>query len=300
MTASFHVRRATPDDKRPSFDVFIPAVRELSARQGAPWDPDPDEVWRNQTSFLDFLAEHAAEWWVAEDESGVIGYARSLERGGLFELSEFFVHPANQSAGVGRALLEKAFPDGRGDVRVIIATIDVRAQARYYRAGTVARFPIAGVTGKPGAAGGASPSNGLQPAPATRDDMSDLVALERAALEFDRGDEFAWLLDNREGFLYRRGREVVGSAFLGPRGAIGPISVTHADHFPAILDHVERRAAEREIEEIALEVPMVNEVAMRHVLARHFKMDTFLTLLMSNRPFGQFDRFIGFSPPFVL
>ena len=119
-------------------------------------------------------------------------------------------------------------------------------------------------------------------------------------LEFDRGNEFEWLLENREGFLYRRGGEIVGSAFLGPRGAIGPIAATHPDHLPSILDHIERRAAEREIEEVALEVPMVNEVAMRHLLSRHFKMDTFLTFLMSNRPFGQFDRFMGFSPPFVL
>jgi GNAT superfamily N-acetyltransferase len=302
MPPSFRVRPATPDDKRPSFDVFIPAVRELSARLGAPWDPDPEEVWRNQQSFLDFLADHAAEWWVAEDDDSgrVIGYARSLERGGLFELSEFFVLPDNQSAGIGHALLDKAFPDGRGEVRAIIATTDVRAQARYYRAGTVARFPIAGVTAKPGLAAGTASTNGVEPQRATRDDMGDLSTLERAVLEFDRGQEFGWLLDNREGYLYRRGGEVVGSAFLGPRGAIGPVAASHPDHLPAILDHVERRAAELEIEEVALEVPMVNEVAMRHLLGRGFKMDTFLTLLMSNRPFGQFDRFLGLSPPFVL
>ena len=302
MPASFRVRPATPDDKRASFDVFIPAVRELSARLGAPWDPDPDEVFTNQSAFLDFLAEHAAEWWVAEDgESGsVIGYARSLERGGLFELSEFFVLPDNQSAGIGRALLDKAFPDGRGEVRVIIATTDVRAQARYYRAGTVARFPIAGVTARPGVAAGPALSNGVEPVPATADDIPALSALERAVLEFDRGDEFSWLIENREGYLYRRGGEVVGSAFLGKRGAIGPVAASDPDLLPAILDHVERRAAELEIEEVALEVPMVNEVAMRHLLGRGFKMDTFLTLLMSNRPFGRFDRFLGLSPPFVL
>ena len=87
---------------------------------------------------------------------------------------------------------------------------------------------------------------------------------------------------------------------LGPRGAIGPVAASHPDHLPAILDHIERRAAEREIEEVALEVPMINEAAMRHLLARHFKMDTFITFLMSSRPFGQFDRFLGLSPPFVL
>ena len=97
-----------------------------------------------------------------------------------------------------------------------------------------------------------------------------------------------------------RDGEVVGSTFLGPRGAIGPTAASQPEHLPAILDHIERRAAELEIEEVALEVPMVNEVAMRHLLARGFKMDTFLTFLNSNRPFGQFDRFMGFSPPFIL
>jgi hypothetical protein len=45
---------------------------------------------------------------------------------------------------------------------------------------------------------------------------------------------------------------------------------------------------------------MVNQVAVRHLLDRGFKIDPFLTLLMSSRPFGQFDRFIGFGPPLVL
>ena len=136
-------------------------------------------VKTNQSAFLDFMAEHAAEWWVAEDqESGrVVGYARSVERGGLFELAEFFVLPDNQSAGIGRALLDKAFPAGRGEVRAIIATTDVRAQARYYQAGTVARFPIVGMTAKPGAAAGATLNDGLEPVRATADDIGALSAL---------------------------------------------------------------------------------------------------------------------------
>src|SRR6266508_3620079 len=82
--------------------------------------------------------------WVAEDPegNGLIGYARSIVRGGLFELTELFVKPGQQSRGLGRALLERAFTAGRGEVRSIIATADVRAQSRYYAAGTVARFPF--------------------------------------------------------------------------------------------------------------------------------------------------------------
>jgi hypothetical protein len=38
---------------------------------------------------------------------------------------------------------------------------------------------------------------------------------------------------------------------------------------------------------------------MRHLLARGFQIDCWVNLLMSNRPFGQFDRFIAFSPMFL-
>ena len=64
-------------------------------------------------------------------------------------MMEFFVLPGQQSRGVGKALLERAFPAGRGTVRSIIATSDVRAQARYYAAGTVARFPLFTLEGAP-------------------------------------------------------------------------------------------------------------------------------------------------------
>jgi hypothetical protein len=47
-------------------------------------------------------------------------------------------------------------------------------------------------------------------------------------------------------------------------------------------------------------VPSVNAVAVRHLLGRGFRLDPFVTNLMSSRPFGQFDRFIGFSPPLFL
>jgi hypothetical protein len=249
------------------------------------------------------LADHAAEWWVAEDaDSGeMIGYARSVERDGLFELSEFFVLPSRQAAGLGAQLLTRAFPLGRGEVRAIIATTDLRAQARYYRAGTAGRFPIYSLIGAPGAAlGNQAAAPALEAHRATVEDIPALVELEHSVLGFDRGDEFGWLLDNREGYLYRRAGRVVGSAFLGPRGGVGPVSAAEPSDMAAILDHLERRAAEREMAEMSVDVPGPNDVAIRHLLSHRFRLDPFITFLMSSRPFGNFDRFIGFSPPFVL
>jgi GNAT superfamily N-acetyltransferase len=300
---ALEIRPGTAADSRPAFDVFVAAVTDLAARLGSPWDANADELWPRLQPMFDMIAAHAAEWWVATDGAGaVIGYARSVERGGLFELSEMFVLPRKQAAGIGRLLLERAFPTGRGEVRAIIATTDVRALANYYRAGTAARFPITSLLGAPGKRAGRAPLEpSLEAITATPDDIPALLELERGAIEFDRGpDEMRWLIEQREGCLYRRAGRLLGSSFLTTRGAIGPVVAASPQDMPGILDRVERRAAELEVEELTVDVPGPNEAALRHLLERGLQLDTFLTVLMSSRPFGDFSRFIGFAPPFVL
>lgn len=300
MTEPFRLRRAAADDSRRCFDIFLPSIRDLAARLNNPWDVNPEGQWRRMRHLFDHLAGHAAEWWIAEDPASgePIGYARSVERGGLFELTEFFVHPDRQSAGVGTALLDRAFPPGRGDVRVIIATTDVRAQARYYRSGTVARFPIVALGGAPRSTGADPNLEALRLTP-DAPELEDVRRIETAVLEFDRGVELAALADEREGYLYRRGDAPVGFAFVG-RSGTGPIAALDPAEQPAILDHVEGRVAALGEDEVSFEVPMVNSVAIRHLLDHGMRMEPFYTFLMSSRPFGQFDRYIGYAPPFVL
>jgi GNAT superfamily N-acetyltransferase len=294
------LRRGTPDDSRRCHDILMAAVVDLTTRQGARWDANAEEMWPRFEPIYQLLGEHAAEWWLAEDARSeeLIGYARSIERGGLFELSELFVRPGRQSSGVGRQLLERAFPLGRGTVRLIIATTDVRALSRYYRAGTVARFPIVTMSRAPRADAGQATD--LEAMRATTVDLPALAALERAVIEFDRGEaELTWLVEQREAYLYRRDGEPVGFGFVGLSG-VGPVASLDPADQPTILDHLEGRAAAIGRDEIGFEVPMVNEVAMRHLLEQGYQMDSFLTLLLSSRPFGQFDRFISFGPPIVL
>ena len=42
---AFRIRPGTLQDTRAAFDVFVPAVRDLSTRQGAPWEANPEEMW---------------------------------------------------------------------------------------------------------------------------------------------------------------------------------------------------------------------------------------------------------------
>lgn len=227
----------------------------------------------------------------------MIGHARSIERDSLFELTELFVRPGAQSSGVGKVLIERAFPAGRGNTRLIIATNDVRALARYYAADTVARFSMASLAAAPKPASHGVPT--LEVTRATAEDEDVVASIEKAVVGFARHDDYTWLFEHREGYLYRRGGKVVGFGFLSDLG-LGPIAALEPNDQIAMLLHLEDRAHVRGAEEINFQVPTVNAVAMRHLLGRGFKLDAPMNLFMSNRPFGQFDRFIAFGPPIVL
>ncbi len=101
-------------------------------------------------------------------------------------------------SGAHRAVISA----GRGEVRSIIATSDVRAQARYYAAGTVARFPLFTMGGAPAESVPvhdlmADPIEGPQAIRAQRE-------IERSVLGHRRFDaEVNWLLARRQGHLYR-------------------------------------------------------------------------------------------------
>lgn len=300
---SVTIRRGTVDDVTACHDLLWESVTDLARRHGTPIDATAEQAWASAETLHRFLAGHAAEWWVAEERGSgkLLGYARSIARGGLLELTEFFVVPAHQSAGLGGALLERGFPEGRGEVRSIIATTDIRAQSRYVRAGTTARFPFFSLVGAPSDDGMAGSDLTARVLDAGSDRDCDLVrGLEHTVFEYPRGNaEVRWLLEERQGVLYRRDRAAVGFAFVGSRG-VGPIAALEPGDLPAILLDVEARACAAGIAHLDFNVPSVNEVAMRHLLSRGFRLDPWINLMMSSRPFGQFDRCITFGPPLCL
>ncbi len=249
--------------------------------------------------YLSHLAAHAAEWWVAEDPSdgSLLGHARSVEREGLFELSELFVRPGAQSSGLGKRLIERAFPVGRGEVRLILATNDVRALARYYAADTVARFSMASLAAAPQRATGGA--GDLEVVRATSDDTSVVAELEKTVVGFARHDDYPWLFEQREGYLYRRrGRASVSASSVRAVSVRSPRSSPPISAPSCCISKVGRTPAVSKT--VSFQVPTINAVAMRHLLGRGFRIDAPFNLFMSNRSFGQFDRFVAFAPSIVL
>ena len=271
MPPAFHVRPATPDDKRPSRRLHpgrARAVRPPGRRT------DPDEVWNNQTAFLDFLAAHAAEWWVAED-GGVRQGHRLCRLGGRAVRALRVLRPPREPVrgvwgGAARQGLSLEVAARWGHHRA-----PTSSAGRYYRP---APCPLSDRRPDRQARGAGQPlTNGIEP---RRPPPMTSRAIHARALgprvrswQRVRG---GCSITARVTCTATAARSSVPPS-LGRAAPLAP-SPRYPPHLPSILDHIERRAAEREIAEVALEVPMVN-VAMRHCWGGQFKMDTFLTFL---------------------
>jgi len=139
----------------------------------------------------------------------------------------------------------------------------------------------------------------LEASVARLDDVEALDAIEREVVGHSRAHEYGWLFEEREAFLHRRGGTIVGFGFLGNTGQ-GPVAALEPALQRSILLHLEGRAHERGIKLISFVVPALNEVAVRHLSSRGYRIEPPLNLFMSNESFGSFDRFISYAPPIIL
>jgi hypothetical protein len=225
----------------------------------------------------------------------IIGYARSIEHDGLLELTEFFVLPNEQLAGVGRELLARAFPQLDERYRTIVATLDERALYRYLNAGVYGRFPIKYFCRKAQKVDVRSDLHIEPMQHATH--MEEINRIDQQILGHQREAIHKWIITTRSGFIYKRDGEVVGYGYVGSNS--GPFALLDENDFPAVLAHAESLMAETG-DEFGVETPLVNKMAIQYFLEHKYKMDAFTVVFMSNEPFGSFENYLCFSPIFFM
>jgi ribosomal protein S18 acetylase RimI-like enzyme len=298
-------RRATAEDDAATFALFRRSITDYLRRTGLV-GPDeklgsPEQAWPRWERMYTHLREHAAEHWVAEDDAGrLLGYARSVETDGLFELSELFVEPGLQARGVGRGLLERAFPLGRGRRRTIIATQDARAVALYLRFGVDVQSVGVDFAKAPEPAHVETDLEIVEAAP-DECTLRAILDVEEHVLGHRREADVRLLLEDRPAVLYVREGRVVGYGFdPNAHEYFGPVAMLDPADVPAALAHLETKAHEAGMEWLSPSVPLVNTAAVGWLLGRGFHIDPFYVLYLSDPPLPGLDRYLPTVPVVIL
>lgn len=303
MLTEIHFRPGTLEDSYQVFALFEHTLSDLSHRlglsgQAGPVEPDHlAKMWRERRSLYEHLAETADRFWIAERDGQPVGYARSILRDNVRQLTEFFVLPDLQSAGVGRELIARTFPAGDADWRTLNATTDIRAQALYLKSGMTAYCPLYYFGRTPEKVVVRTELEFAQ-LESTQPVLDNLAAIDQEILGFRRDVDHRWLMGNRKGFLIRREGQAVGYGYTGLRS--GPFALLEPEFYPLALAYAERTAAEFGLDHFGVEVPAINRAAVEYLLGRGFRLDGFIALQMSDQPLPGLDRYLLTSPPFFL
>ena len=292
-----HIRNVRPDELEEAWRVHVASSHDGMVRRGAAASPPADTPVAN-----DARAGFASDpdgYFCAVEEGQIRGMVSALVRGRVWYLSMFFVLPADQGRGVGRALLERAlaYGEARGtEIRCTLATLDPRAQARYVMAGMAPRWPIYRLDGDATAVARLTARAGLDPR--ERKLPCDPGAAEKLTAEvFDhgRGDDLAHCRrDGGTAVAIERGGEL--AAFAYRRGErIGPAAGRDET---ALLQAVAAAAAARADsgESVMMRVPGACASLLEALVSCGFRIAGAPTLFMASRPFGRPELYVPSGP----
>lgn len=297
---SIFFRPGTADDNFAAFRVHRIAVVDLlkGSSEGNP--PPQEEImqeWEKHRLLYEHLANTAEHFWVAAQHGEIIGYSRSCNNDGVRQLTELFVLPSVQTKGVGKELLARAFPRDSARLRLIIASPAIPAQALYMRNGVYTHQTLYIFSRVPRQTTITSDLI-IEPAPVSTVALPLFAEVDGAILGFQRDADHAWLLSDRQGWLYRRQGKVVGYGYTGEKS--GPFALLEPMDFPVVLAHAENQAAAAGLESFLLWVLSTNRHAIDYLLEHNYKLLPFPASLLSDLPFGRLEQYINTDPPYFL
>ena len=237
---------------------------------------DVDEYFRQQQNLYVHLEQTASEDWVAENDNGnLVGWARSIERDNHLQLTHFFVDSDVQGGGVGRALLDRAFPLNRGDQRSVIATTNTRALSLYLRQDVSFQGMAFSFYGEPHIRECDSDLD-VEQADASPKTLESIVAIDSQVLGYRRPTDLEFFMNQQPVFLFRRAGRLLGYAFGCDGYSAGPAATLEPQHLPTLLHQIERSACQAGMDSLWLTVPAAAGQAVTWALSSGYRMDPFL------------------------
>lgn len=302
--SSFAVRPSPWAEDRAIWQVYIESVLDQARRSGLAIAPGRIDY---ETYPLLHLRRHLWEsgfTYSAHEGERPVGYTRCIRRDGLWELTEFYTHPRVQGQGAGRALIEAALSHAEpGTQRLVVASPDQAATARYLQAGMSARTPVYQLESSQPLP---PPDLGdLQVRQATLYDLSALDDLDFGALGYRRPEEHRyWLGAGRPCTLFTRAGRPVAYIYVGPRAGCGPGVALAEDDSATIALYAAAAGATRQDAAIlpgqsqrrVLAVPGENRTALVALLQGGMRLGGYSNTLFSQRPLPGLSRYVSFGP----
>jgi GNAT superfamily N-acetyltransferase len=302
LKMSVALRPARADELQRAQELIVRSINDLTERHGF----GAMASVRPAAFQLLYFNEGPGGFWIAEDGGEIVGTAFSWVCGDLWFLAELFIAPRMQGSGIGRELLRRtlrhADQAGARTRALITFTFNTVSQGLYMRHGMFPRLPVYMFNADRKAFPNTEPQTRLKfrRAEPSGSHIATLAALDTSALGVSREKHHNHLQNDptMNGFLLYEGDDCIGYAYVASTGHVGPLAVTKRDAMAPAVDGALRIAAEGDSQEISAFLPGNCEAALA-VAADHRMRITFPMVLVSDREFGDWRRYLPRNPGFM-
>jgi ribosomal protein S18 acetylase RimI-like enzyme len=297
-----HYRTARDSDVERTYQVFLEASDDLSARVGRPPRAGTGAPPVRALALRRSCVRNDGErFWVAEADGLVVGFAIAILRGDVWHLAALHVAPAHQGSGVGSELLRRSMAGTATTTALTVLTDAVNpiSNAIYLRAGMLYQDAMLTFDGPPAERAAARQGTGADGvAFASRPislagDQAVLAELDRGSIGFARPvDHDLWAsIPGLRSVLFLRDATVHGYAYVSGDGAIGPLAVREARELRPALDLAADLAAAAGASSIHLRIPGSAREAGAWVVERGLRLSG-IGLFLTSRHVGRLDRYV--------
>lgn len=294
------VRPARAEELQGIQELIVRSINDLTERHGF----GVMASVRPASFQLFSLEDDPRGLWIAEDDGEIVGSAFSWACGELWFLAELFIAPRMQGSGIGRELLGRtlshADKTGAKAKALITFAFNTVSQGLYIRHGMFPRLPICMMSGDRNDFLATNFKPPLTCKPLDHADLATLAALDRNALGVSREKHHMHLLADPalKGFLFHEGGDSAGYAYVASTGHIGPVAVARQDSMGRVFNAALMIAAQGHSKQISAFLPGSCEAAL-DIAARHRMRITCPMVLLSDREFGDWKRYLPRNPGFM-
>lgn len=298
-------RRAEPDDIPGVANVYEAAVSDLYKRYGF---SDQLAGITPSSQFYAFSAQEEPEgFWVALDDSEIVGMAISWVRDSLWYLSSLFISPHYQNQGIGQGLLNRTLTHERQSEishrALITFGYNVVSIALYMRYGMYSREPVYKLTGASTAL--ELHHDNLQKVNyveihADSENLDQLGSIDRRAIGISLGKHHQYFLNAQNGkcYLFWDESAPVGYAYVWANGNVGPLATVSHESFEVIMNVALSLAANQNASQISVTIPGSNQQAVKIALRQKLRIVS-PYVLMSSSPIRYQAQYLFHSPPLM-